>query len=102
MVLEMQMPAPEVKEGLEAAVTGQAAQVRQAIPHLHHHHKVTKAVQELRHQVLQIMEEVAVADPKFMAMMVVVVAEATVAQARLVLYQAHQHTMQVEVEVEVV
>ena len=61
MVLEMQMPGPEVKEGLEAVVTGQAAQVRQAIPHLHHHHKVTRAVQELRYQVLQITVEVVVA-----------------------------------------
>jgi hypothetical protein len=48
------------------------------------------------------MEEVAVADPKFMAMMVVVAAEETVARVRLVLSQEHQHTMQVAVEVEVV
>jgi hypothetical protein len=99
MVLEMHMPNLEVKVVQEAVVVGIVAPVVLAIPHLHHHHKVTKAVQELRYQVLQIMEEVAVADPKFMAMMVVVAAEETVARVRLVLSQAHQHTMQEAVAV---
>ena len=61
MVLEMQMPGPEVKVVLVAEDYGQAALVPQAILHLHHHHKVTRAVLELRYQVLQITVEVVVA-----------------------------------------
>ena len=71
----------------------------QAIPHLHHLYRVIKAVQELRYQVLQIMEPAVAVAQDYMLLTVPLMEAAMEASVFHQALAGLQHTMQVAVAV---
>jgi hypothetical protein len=99
MVLEMLILVQADLEDQVEVVFGIVDLGAQVIPHLHPPHRVIKAVQELRYQVLQIMEPVVAVVQDYMPLTVPLMEAAMEASVFHQVLAGLQHTMQVAVAV---